>query len=749
MSLSELKKYTFKAKYANFNKDQKRRETWVECVDRSKQMMLERYSHLHEYIEQAYTAVKNKEILGSQRALQFAGSPILKKEARLYNCCASYADRPRFFQEAMYLLLCGCGVGFSVQKHHVAKLPNLIHTLNDYINYCIPDTIEGWADCIGILVNSYFDEGIYPEFSGKRIRFDYTKIRPAGAPLSYTTGKAPGPEPLKSAVERIRKILDQALQNKQENLTPIQVYDIIMHASDGVLAGGVRRSATICLFSSNDFEMISAKTGNWFNENPQRGRSNNSVVLIRDETSFEDFEKITKSIQQCGEPGYLWVDNSEHLSNPCVEIGLFAYCIQDEKKWEDFNKKPWYKLDCKSKDAGLESGWQFCNLSTINGGKSSTKEKFLEACKNAAIIGTLQAGFTNFPYLGDISEKIAKRESLLGISITGIMENLDIILNKEILQEGVKIIKKTNENIAKLIGINPAARLTCIKPEGTASCILGTSSGIHPHHSKRYFRRVQANRLETLYNHFKNINPLACCASVWSANDTDDVITFCIEVPDGVKTKKQIPAIQLLEYVKFIQENWVIPGTTKYSINKWLTHNVSNTVHIKSDEWEQITKFIFNNKKYFCGISLLSAAGDKDYQQAPFCTVYTPKEMIAYYGDYIVFVSGLIERALELYDENLWNACDILIGRGPQPKIGAKLHWFNNCTKFAKKYLNNDIRQLNYLLKDVYNWKLWLDLNREYKPVNYDLLIENEDTININYTIDSACSGGTCEIIKT
>jgi ribonucleoside-triphosphate reductase len=751
MSLQELKKYTFRAKYANYNEKTGKRETWHECVSRSEHMMLEKYKEfkIDNIIKEAYSAVKRKEILGSQRTLQFAGEPILRKNERAFNCCASYADRPRFFQECMFLLLCGCGTGFSVQKHHINKLPNLV-SKSGVKTFVIPDTIEGWADAIGILVNSYFDGGIYPEYEGYIVHFDYTKIRPAGSNLSYTTGKAPGPEPLKNSIEKIRNLLDNAIKSGQDKLKPIQVYDIIMHSSDAVLAGGVRRSACICLFSIDDKEMMQAKTGNWLSENPQRARSNNSVVLLKNEVSREKFQEIMKNTKEYGEPGFAWMTHPEGLYNPCFEIGFWAYHVENPELFDNWYKNNYNnKIECQPEEIGLKSGWEFCNLSTINGGKCDTKEKFLEACKQAAIIGTLQAGLTDFPYLGEITEKIAKRESLIGVSITGIMENADITLDEQIQRIGADLIIKTNEELAEKININPAARTTCVKPEGTSSCVLGTSSGIHPHHAKKYFRRIQATKLEGLYQYFKKINPYACEASVWSTNDTDDVITFCIEVPKGSRTKNQLSAIELLKHVQLTQQNWVKYGKTDRSTQPWLTHNVSNTVTVKPEEWDEVTEFIYDNREDFCGISLLPDSGDKDYPQAPFTKVFTPQELLETYGNGAFFSSGLIQRALELYEDNLWKACDVLLNLGDKPRGEAKVNWIESCKKYASRYLEGDIKRLTYLMKDVHNWKLWLDLQLSYKEVNYDEFYEDIEDVSINHNADSACSGNSCEIIYT
>jgi ribonucleoside-diphosphate reductase alpha chain len=734
MSLKSLMDYTFVSKYARWIPEKKRRETWNEAVDRVKQMMLEKYVYgdlennkeIEKEIEWAYEQMRKKRVLGSQRALQFGGNPIFKHNARMYNCIVSYCDRVRFFQECMYLLLCGCGTGFSVQRHHIDKLPDLLPKKEGSKKYVIPDTIEGWSDAVGILVSSYFDQfledELFGEYSGKTINFDYSEIRPAGSYLKSSGGKAPGPEPLKKALTNIRKILDKALKDGQRKLSPIQAYDIIMHTADAVISGGVRRSATICVFSPDDEEMAKAKTGTWFIDNPQRGRSNNSALLLREETSKEKFSELMKSVKEFGEPGFVWADSTELLVNPCVEIGMWPVC--EETK---------------------ESGWQACNLSTINCAKIKTEQDFFDACRAATIIGTLQAGFSEFEYLGEASERIIAREALLGVSMTGIMERHNICLDQTFQKRGANIVKKTNKRIAELIGINQAARTTCIKPEGTSSCILGTSSGIHPHHAKRYIRRVQANKMEPIYNYFNSINPRACEESVWSNNDSDDVVGFCIEVPDGSKTKNKVGAIQLLEYVKSTQKNWVLSGTNpELCTQPWLNHNVSNTINVKPEEWKEVEKYIYKNRKFFCGISLLPISGDKDYPQAPFTTVYLPSEQVAHYGDAALFVSGLIEVALTLWEDNLWAACDSLLGVGERIKGNGKKEWKERCEKFASKYFDNDVRRLTYCMKDVYNWKEWVDMNREYTDVDFTNVIE--ETNNVQPEQELACAGGKCEI---
>jgi len=728
-ALQELQNYTFVSKYARWIPEKNRRETWKEAVDRVKNMMHIMYAdkNVSNDIDWAYDMMYKKRVLGSQRGLQFGGDPILKRHAKIYNCTSSYCDRLRFFQECFWLLLCGSGTGFSVQKHHVAKLPSLEHNVSDGegTKYVIEDSIEGWANALGVLLSSYFSKPIeeFKMYKNTYVIFDYSNIRPKGSDLSSGVGKAPGFEPLAKGLEKIRTLLDLCIANGQKKLRPIDAYDIIMHSSDAVLSGGVRRSASLALFSANDEEMAKAKTGNWYVENPQRARSNNSALLLKDETTFEEFETLMNSVKEFGEPGFIWSDSTEMTFNPCVEVGMWPV---DEETGK--------------------SGWQGCNLSTINCSSIEDENDFYDRCKAAAIIGTLQAGFTKLDYLGEISCKIFEREALLGVSLTGIMEKHDLVLSEKVLKAGAKIAVETNKEISKKIGINQAARVTCLKPEGTSSSMLGTSSGIHPHHAKRYIRHVQANILEAPYQHFKSYNPQACEKSSWSANNTDEVIKFPIEVPDGAKLKNQLPAVEMLGIVKDTQKNWVYAGKNKSLCTQdYLSHNVSNTVTVKPDEWESVTKYIYDNRKYFAGISLIPQSGDKDYPQAPFTTVYTSREIVKEYGDAALWCSGLIELGLNAFDNNLWAACDyVTLNQAHKDHHESKLKFVTKMKNFAGKYFDGDIKRLTYCMKDVYNWKLYCDLYNTFKKVDYTQLLETEDnTVGIE---EISCAGGACLI---
>ena len=730
-ALNELQNYTFVSKYARWIESENRRETWREAVDRVKNMMHTQYGdkNVSEEIDWAYDLMFKKRVLGSQRALQFGGEPILKRHAKIYNCTSSYCDRLRFFQECFWLLLCGSGTGFSVQKHHVAKLPNLSMNKKDKrkgVKYKIEDSIEGWADALGVLLSSYFNkpaEEKFKQYKDQYIVFDYSNIREKGAQLSSGVGKAPGFEPLQNGLEKIRDLLEICVENKQKKLRPIDAYDIIMHSSDAVLSGGVRRSASLALFSADDEEMAKAKTGNWYVDNPQRARSNNSALLLKGDTTYEQFAELMESVKEFGEPGFIWSDSTEMTFNPCVEVGMWPV---DEKTGK--------------------SGWQGCNLSTINCSSVVDEEDFYERCKAAAVIGTLQAGFTGLDYLGDTSKAIFDREALLGVSLTGIMEKHELVLTEKVLKKGAKIAVDTNKELAKKININQAARVTCLKPEGTSSSMLGTSSGIHPHHAKRYIRHVQANILEPPYQYFKSYNPQACEKSSWSANDTDEVVKFPIEVPDGSKLKNQLPAVEMLGVVKDAQKNWVHSGKNRSLCTQdFLSHNVSNTVTVQPEEWEDVTKFIYNNRKFFAGISLIPQSGDKDYPQAPFTTVYTSREIVKEYGDAALWCSGLIELGLNAFENNLWAACDYITLKQEGEKdsedkklFALKMH------RFANKYFDGDLKRVTYCMKDVYNWKRYKDLYESFTKVDYTQLLETEDnTVGIE---EISCAGGACLI---
>ena len=407
-------------------------------------------------------------------------------------------------------------------------------------------------------------------------------------------------------------------------LKPIEAYDCLMYLAQAIVSGGVRRIATICLFSPDDLEMVTAKTGNWFETNPQRSYSNNSAVLLRKKASFTMFKELFEKQKEFGEPGFYFSVDPNYGTNPCCEIGMYPVLDVLSAKTIERLKELGYTGDVKI--GSKLSGWQFCNLSTINGAKCKTPEDFFAAASSAATIGTLQAAYVNIPYLGPVTQVILEREALLGVSITGIMDSPEVLLDPATLEKGAQIVTEQNALIANAIGIRPAARTTCIKPEGTSSLVLGTGSGIHGRKDRRYFRRVQANKIDPVYQHFKTVNPHMCEPSVYSTSD--DVITFPVEAPEGAILESEMDAVQFLQAVQLVQNHWVKPGRRHEDISPGLHHNVSNTVKVKPEEWDQVMNFIWKNREDFTGIALLPAAGDKTYAQAPMESLNTEEDII-------------------------------------------------------------------------------------------------------------------------
>jgi hypothetical protein len=1115
-----LSDFKFYSNYSKFNNETNRSESWSESVDRVFNEMheikfketLESNKKFREYYEFAKLKYKEKFVLASQRSLQFGGAPILKHNSKMFNCLSAYCDRPKFFQEAMYWLLSGCGVGFSVQKNHIKKLPKIKARSNRSKVFVVEDSIEGWSDAIGVLLSSYLDTDVpFIKYHNCYVSFDYSNIRPKG---SYISGgfKAPGHEGLRNSINKIEELLEKELDkpNFDGTIESIVAYDIVMHLSDAVLSGGVRRSATICLFSPDDEKMLKAKTGNWYVDNPQRARSNNTVCLNRNTVTKEEFHKFFESIKEYGEPGFGFVENEDIAYNPCFEIGMkpqtetgisgwqgcvsyntklitksgieeIGEVVENNKEIEIWNGSKWCNvkpiktginrelfrvkfsdgsyLDCTenhkfmiknrfqkdfyeietskiidllneskydlqipnsnviydnssnnveyayeygfilgdgtvgtrlngknrvpfaeiydgSKDdtLGLRgkignisinenniefkriyfndvdcnflselkysfglpkeiftwsrdsiinfiAGWidadgskttngcriygkedklrdcqllltklgikssinlaskkgfvtnfatrkydlwyiqisdtkdlysnrmklkstpikgkgknqliksitkleglynsycfeepethnglfgnvltKQCNLCEINGGKCDTEELFYDACKAAAIIGTMQAAYTDFKYVGAETKEIFDREALIGCSITGFMNNPEILLNPEIQKKGANLIKKINKEVAKMIGIRQAARTTCVKPSGNASVLLSTASGIHGEHAPRFIRNVQVNKEDDIAKYFKEINPKMVEDSVWSSNNTDWVISFPIEPNENSIFKDELNGVNLLTYVKLTQQNWVEEGTNiELCTDPKLRHNVSNTIQV--DDWDEVENYLFENREFFAGVSLLSMTGDKDYNQAPFTAIYTPKELVEKYGDAAMFASGLIVDGLNAFNNNLWVACDTVIGLGEKlefsdkevsdklktlspkeswemlgfkngtldalaklyikpeieefkrymdSKLNGSVHnyplkrdWIRRAKQFSDRYFTS-YKEMAYCLKDVHNYHKWVEINREVNQIDWNEINIKPKFTDIDTLGSISCAGGACEIV--
>jgi ribonucleoside-diphosphate reductase alpha chain len=555
-------------KYSKYVPEKKRRETWEELVTRNKEMHQTKFPQLKDEIEEVYKLVYAKKVLPSMRSLQFAGKPIELNNARIFNCSFLPLDDWRAFSEIMFLLLSGCGVGYSVQNHHIEQLPE-IKVPTKHKRYLVGDSIEGWADAVRMLCKAYFQGAPLPTF-------DFRDIRAKGAQLITVGGKAPGPEPLKECLFNLQKIFDR--KKNGEKMTSVEVHDMACHIADAVLSGGIRRAALISLFDLDDEDMLTCKFGNWWEENPQRGRANNSAVVLRHKITEEEFFKLWKKIELSGsgEPGIYFSNDKDWGTNPCCEIALRSF--------------------------------QFCNLCEVNVSNVESQEDLNERVKAGAFIGTLQAAYTNFHYLRDVWQKTTEKDALLGVGMTGIGSGAIL---KYDLKKAADLSKEENARVAEIIGVNKAARVTTVKPSGTSSLVLGTSSGIHAWHNDYYIRRIRVGKNEAIYNYLA-VNHPELVEDDFFKPTIQAVISVPQAAPEGSILRTE-NVIDMLERTKLFNLEWVRKGHRKGAN----TNNVSATVSVQENEWEQVGNWMWENKETFNGLSVLPYFGGS-YMQAPF-----------------------------------------------------------------------------------------------------------------------------------
>jgi ribonucleoside-diphosphate reductase alpha chain len=771
-SRKEIGDYIFVSKYARTVNGKK--ETWDQSIDRVMEMhwrhladdmtisdsSLDDLSKEMSFAEKLY---RNQVILGAQRALQYGGNTLLKHHARNYNCAGSYANRISFFQELMYLLLCGSGTGYSVQKVHVNQLPKMkgVDT-SKQTTYVIDDSIEGWSHAVNALIESHY-------FGLPEVVFDSSRVRPKGA---FITGgfRAPGPEPLMKCLSKMGKVLGKIRGRKA---TPFEVHRLACLIADAVISGGIRRSALLCQFDADDREMLTCKTGGWFSEFPELARANNSAIILPS-TPKEVYENIFSSIKQFGEPGIIFSFHPDIVYNPCVEVSGYP---QIEINGE------------------IQYGWFFCNLTEINGSKIKTKEEFFDACRGASVLGTIQASYTSFKVLTKASRLIAERDALIGVGITGMCENPEILFNPEIQDEGARLVQKTNVKMSRIIGINPAARCTVVKPSGNSSQLLGcTSSGIHKFPFKRFIRNIQAANTEQALRYVKEINPMMVKPSVYN-KEVESVISFPVELDDNVLTSEYSSAIDFLEMVRMTKAHWIENGTNfdhpfykEYPKFARMRMNVSNTCMVKDDEWDDVKEYVWNNRNVFSGISFLPKGGDLLYPQAPYTSVLDEKELAERYGAGAILAGGLIVDGLAVFNDDLWLACDVAMGRNThhltltdqditnfilshlkngkllvevngvmisdvnaisshlQSLVDKKIDWVRRFKKFTGKYLGGDLTKTEFCLKHVSLFHRWQKL-KDMKHIDWSLITDwDEEWVDAGSTVAQACSGGSCEL---
>lgn len=758
--LSDLKLYS---DYLGWREADGRYETWEEAVtevfDTHRTKYADKMKELKPYMAFAESLYKEKWFLASQRNLQFRGEDIFKHEFRLYNCLVMYADKVSFLGNAFYLLLCGCGVGINMMLPFVNRLPQLVARTKGTKTFVIEDNIEGWADAAHALISSYSTEAVDEEFQpyqGYQLKFDYSLIRPRGARVGRRF-KAPGPDGLKKALESAERLLDSYVDVYPKPFKSILAYDVFMYFADAVLSGGVRRAACSIICSPEDKDLVYAKSGNWKDTNPQRQRSNNSVGLIRGQFTKDDFDTFLRLNQGMSDIGFVFMNHIFEIFNPCFEIGFTPLFFD----WGRVDLVERIKRnDITVLDEGVRTAIQCCNLNEGNGAKCHTKEDLFAMVKAEAITGTLQAGYTNFRHLRgkhilDDTIAVSQKESLLGISLAG-FANSPWLYDAAVLEEAATIAVEMNEKVASILGINPAARITTMKPGGNGPIVLMCTSGIKGEHAMRYFRVMQLNK-DTETAKWLEVNmPFLLEESTYNDLGTDYVVFVPVENEGPTILKEDLLGVVHLEKIKLLMDHWIKPGTKpERAIIPGTSHNVSNTVII--DDYAAIRDYIYEHQDSFTAVSFMSQFGDKDYNQCPETSVLTLQEVVTKYGNGALLASGLIVDALHEFDDNLWDACEYALHsdpkkegykklRGHRREVLLKRDIIKRFKKFARNYFKGNLQQAIYCLKDVHLFHKWQTIMRDFKEVDFTEILTQPKYIEVDTMGAAACAGGACEV---
>ncbi len=592
--MNDYQKFIAYSRYSRWLDDEGRRETWEEIVDRYLHWMISHLYDKHQYLvseelgAELYHAMVNLEVMPSMRCLMTAGPALDRTHVAGYNCAYLVTDNPRAFDEAMYILMCGTGVGFSVERQYTDKLPIISgRQVELKPTIVVPDSKEGWADSLRRLI-SYLYDGVTPEW-------DLSKLRPAGARLKTFGGRASGPEPLEDLFHFVVSTFTKA---QGRRLTPLECHDVMCKIADVVVVGGVRRSAMISLSDLNSEEMRHAKHGSWWETEPQRGLSNNSAVYLG-RPSTGEFLREWQSLydSKSGERG---------IFNREASVLQAARSGRRDTNF-DFGTNPCSEIILRPN--------QFCNLTEVVVRSGDDVTSLGRKVRLATTLGTFQSTLTDLKYLRNIWRKNTEEERLLGVSLTGILDNCDLVGRPDWLDELRLIAIDTNAAMAERLGINASTAITCVKPSGTVSQLVDSASGIHPRHSPYYIRTVRGDIKDPLTK-FMIDQGVPNEPDVTKPQDTV-VFSFPHASPKGAITRGDVSAEDHLDLWRMFQEHWC-------------EHKPSITVNVKDDEWVGVAGWVWENFNVLSGVAFLPYS-EHTYRQAPYqeCTEEEYKAMLA------------------------------------------------------------------------------------------------------------------------